>query len=256
MKVPCPFCAQALQYYPELAGTTAACSRCNKTVQMPSLRQLPGEYQHEYQEEQDRLRKKQEAQHEKLAQRVLPDAKQATLEAKQAALAAKLETQELQREKHASNWPPLCISIAAMLLSTIVMSWTLLHEPFGKGIRHYDFSSSGEALMSVCKIKAGQSPRALMELGALMNDAESAEKLETLKIEKSVEFLDKVIMFVSFKKDGKVMYECEVFAKHARTGYWLPQFTTPDMVRKFDAGLARRMEDWEKLATAKADESG
>jgi hypothetical protein len=73
MKIPCPFCTQEFLYDPELAGRTFACSYCKKALLMPSLQQLPIEYQEQqFREEQDHLRKKlkqeqkQEAQRQKL----------------------------------------------------------------------------------------------------------------------------------------------------------------------------------------------
>lgn len=74
MKVPCPFCTQELLYDPKLAGKTVACSYCNRALLIPPLQQLPVEYQQEYREEQDRLRKKQEAQHEKSAKQAAQEA--------------------------------------------------------------------------------------------------------------------------------------------------------------------------------------
>jgi hypothetical protein len=66
MKVPCPLCTQELLYDPNLAGKTVACSYCKRPLLIPSLQQLPVEYQQEYREEQDQLRKKQDAQKKKL----------------------------------------------------------------------------------------------------------------------------------------------------------------------------------------------
>lgn len=70
MELPCPFCTQELLYDPNLAGKTVACSYCKKHLLIPSLQQLPIQYQQEYREEQDHLRKKQEAKQKKFEKQV------------------------------------------------------------------------------------------------------------------------------------------------------------------------------------------
>lgn len=66
MKIPCPYCTEKITYDPNLAGKTINCSYCKKPILMTPLDKLTPEYQQEYREEQEKIRKKQETEQRKL----------------------------------------------------------------------------------------------------------------------------------------------------------------------------------------------
>ncbi len=65
MKLPCPYCQDPIQYDLQLVGQKIACPSCKHHVIMTPLSQLSPEYQTEYHEEQERLKKKQETEERK-----------------------------------------------------------------------------------------------------------------------------------------------------------------------------------------------
>jgi len=61
MKLSCPYCTEKITYDLNLAGKTIKCSYCQKDILMSPFNKLAPEYQQEYREEQEKIRKKQEA---------------------------------------------------------------------------------------------------------------------------------------------------------------------------------------------------
>ena len=65
MKIPCPYCGDSIKYDESLGGRTIECGYCRRPVTMPSVAQLPPDYQAEFRREQEKLRKKAEAAEQK-----------------------------------------------------------------------------------------------------------------------------------------------------------------------------------------------
>ena len=61
MKLACPRCQEPLPYDAGLAGTYIVCPKCKQNALVPQLHLLPVEYQDEYRQEVETVRKEQES---------------------------------------------------------------------------------------------------------------------------------------------------------------------------------------------------
>jgi hypothetical protein len=66
MKLPCPYCTENIVYDHNLAGKTIKCSYCQNNILMTPFDKLPPDYQQEYKDELEKIRKKQEAEQKKV----------------------------------------------------------------------------------------------------------------------------------------------------------------------------------------------
>jgi len=65
VRIPCPHCAELLEYSPQKAGSTVQCWHCHRPILMLPLDQLAPQCQEEYHREEERVRRKQEAEEQK-----------------------------------------------------------------------------------------------------------------------------------------------------------------------------------------------
>jgi hypothetical protein len=66
MKLPCPYCTENIVYDHNLAGKTIKCSYCQKNILMTPFDKLPPDYQQEYKDELEKIRKKKEVEQRKM----------------------------------------------------------------------------------------------------------------------------------------------------------------------------------------------
>ena len=151
----------------------------------------------------------------------------------------------------ARNFVPIVLSSLALIVSVGALALSLLRDPLGPGLEKYDFSTPEAALTSMARMQQDHGIRALMELDALRGQSEIEQGLKTCKIEKKVTEESRAILFVSYEIDGKRKQECEVFEKHAQTGYWLPTYISSYSIEDEDPGLATQMREWEDADLAR-----
>ncbi len=93
MKLPCPYCTENIVYDHNLAGKTIKCSYCQKNILMTPFDKLPPDYQQEYKDELEKIRKKQEAEQRKIEEKRVKDLRRQELEKQQ-----ELEQQEAKKQ--------------------------------------------------------------------------------------------------------------------------------------------------------------
>jgi hypothetical protein len=98
MKLSCPYCGDSIKYEESLAGKNVTCSYCKRPVLMPSVAQLPPDYQEEFRQEKEKLRKNAES-----AERKKLFAQQKESERKQAEFLRKQELENRAKEAQAQQ---------------------------------------------------------------------------------------------------------------------------------------------------------
>jgi hypothetical protein len=138
-------------------------------------------------------------------------------------------------------------SSLAVVLACVALGLHFLHTPpaLGKGLAAYDLSTPAAASKSEIMMMANQDIRAMFELQSLLEGRSLQEQLTTLKIDREREWGGRVILFVSFLKNGIRHYDTKAFQKDARTGLWTPKGVSSYSVKASDPSLAEAMEQWE-----------
>ena len=143
-------------------------------------------------------------------------------------------------------WAPLVLSIAAIALAFVALLTVLLHDPLGKGIGSYDFSTPESGAKSLIQIEANKDLRARLELQDLTEGGNSKEAARTFEINKVVDFGDKKVVFASYLRKGAKKKRILGFEKDLESKLWVPTYVSAYEVKDVNAQLAKEMEAWDK----------
>jgi hypothetical protein len=139
----------------------------------------------------------------------------------------------------------LLLSTAAVALALLALALHFWANPLGPGLAGYDLSTPRAALVSRLQMQQRKDIRAALELQALTEGDKFREKLDTLEVEREVEWKGGTILFIAFQQDGVRRHSAVGFERDARTGYWLQVPLNLDRVRAADPDLAKHVESWE-----------
>ena len=138
------------------------------------------------------------------------------------------------------------LSITAILISSGACTWVVFHDPLGKGISEYDFSTPKDGLISELEIELNTDIRAQFELMSLSGNRELEEKLKTLKVHKEAEWQGKKVLFISYEQNGIKEYDTEGSEKDAETGFWTSAYVGAYAVKDDNERLAAMITEWEE----------
>jgi len=158
----------------------------------------------------------------------------------------------------------LIFSILAVGLSGFAAFWIYFYEPLGNRLEKYDFSSPEAAARSKLKIESEKDLRAKFELIMIQDEKLVSEKQETFTVHKTKtldtahlvqEADDKEydrkwkVLFVSYQRRGKKIYECQFYRRHKDLGLWFETFKLRDGYMKSryiqDAELRESIDKWD-----------
>ena len=137
----------------------------------------------------------------------------------------------------------LVLSIVALGLASLALykaPGPLLST--GSGMAAYDLSTPESAFKASQEMQANQDINAMIEVGKLVN----AERFRTMKVEDSAVHEDRVVLFISFEKDGKRTYKTQGMKQLHGEDIWIQDYVSRYDVRSENKKLADRMEEWEK----------
>ncbi|MCR9293330.1 MAG: hypothetical protein NXI32_11470 [bacterium] len=143
---------------------------------------------------------------------------------------------------------PIIASSIAVLVSTLSSFHVWTHDPLGKGLAGYDFSTPEAACKSRLQINANQDFRASLELQELTASQKFDENIETLSVHKEVNSRGQKLLFISYNNNGRSTYEVQGFEKKADSGMWFPKYVSSYSVKQYDPGLAEEMDSWKALS--------
>ncbi len=152
----------------------------------------------------------------------------------------------------------IILSSMAILLALAALGWQLYryyvpappaaerHDPLGRGLSAYDFSTPKNAYVSRLKINLNRDLRAQYELNELRRDPELQEQLRTLDVRKEQVWKDTIILFITYEKNGVKQYVVRGVEKDPKTQMWLPRRIKMLELRKDDPALAEKITSWQK----------
>ena len=94
--------------------------------------------------------------------------------------------------------------------------WELAEAQFAK----YDFTTPEKALRSEVQARLNKHWAAILCYQAKVSEAIARERLETLKVCKTIEYGGKIILLVSVQERGIAKYEAVAMEKDAASGLW------------------------------------
>ena len=122
---------------------------------------------------------------------------------------------------------------------------SVLHDPMGKGIAGYDFSTPEAAAKSIMQIKANGDVRALLEID---QTGMGGDSVRTFDVNRVADFADKKALFVSYLQKGEKQKKVIWFEKDLESKRWLPKFVSSYDVEKTNEQLSKEIRAWEKSA--------
>jgi hypothetical protein len=159
---------------------------------------------------------------------------------------------------------PMAVAVIALVIALLGVVLTLCRDPyksgfgfsnpFGDGLGGYDFDSASGAYKAQLEIEQIRDIRANLALQRKLNGKELKERLDTLKVEKEVDFkkkekdksVDYKVLFISYKQKGEDRKEVVTMTKDADAGIWHRQYLSSSDVEKDNKDLAREMRDWDR----------
>jgi hypothetical protein len=162
------------------------------------------------------------------------------------------------KEQHNIVPIPIVLSVLSLVVSVATALWLGTHDPLGKGLSQYDFSTPKAALISSMEIQNKFDIKAIMQLAAATSDhifGNAAEKQRTLKVWKEAEWRGNKVLFCSFERDGITEYSCEAVERNAQTGRWMPSSlplifeNAGDSVSEEDKRLSKMVSRWKESGT-------
>ena len=149
---------------------------------------------------------------------------------------------------------PVVLSVFALIFSTGAVLWSVLHDPLGHGLSHYDLSTPTAAYKSYLEICASKDYKAKMELAELTSVPSLEETLRTFRVCKEAPWRGKMILFCCAEKDGVPERTCEALEKDAKTGCWLPSgmpwvFDVEKTGSEEDNRFSKMIERWKESGT-------
>lgn len=142
-------------------------------------------------------------------------------------------------------WTPLILSIAAFAFALSALLTVILHDPLGKGIASYDFSTPEAGAKSLIQIEANKDLRARLELQDLTEGGNSKEAVRTIEINRVADFGDKKVVFASYLRKGAKKKRVLGFEKDLESKLWVPTYVSAYQVKDVNAQLAKEIEAWE-----------
>jgi len=152
----------------------------------------------------------------------------------------------------------LVVSLLALALSIFAAAWAYFHDPLGKGLRAYDFSTPEGAVRSELEVQLKQDWRAQLEMNSLRNAKRQQELLDSLEIHKTLDYdrsgedriakdtdYDPVwkVVLLTYRLDGRKRHANRFFRKHKESGMWLQANGSVFNIR---GELRKEIEDWNR----------
>lgn len=139
---------------------------------------------------------------------------------------------------------PLALSMLAIAIASGSLIYTVLRDPLGKGVSGYDLSTPEASAKASLQMEANSDIRAQLEIGRLKG-VDLDDAVRTLEINRTADFGDKKLVFVSFLDRGRKTKRVMAFEKDLESKLWLPTYVASYSVRSVDEQLAKDMEAWE-----------
>lgn len=139
---------------------------------------------------------------------------------------------------------PLALSGAALLFSMGALIATLVRDPLGRGLRHYDFSTPEAAARSTLQIDLTNDLRAQMEINRLTHGDDPLSILKTLEVKRVAAYQGKRIAFASYEEGTRSRKRLFSFELEPVSKVWVPTYVSPYKVEKTDERLGKEMQAW------------
>ncbi|MGD8453606.1 MAG: hypothetical protein PVJ57_17465 [Phycisphaerae bacterium] len=138
------------------------------------------------------------------------------------------------------------LSIVALACSVASLTWAVLHDPLGRGMSAYDFTTPENALRSGLECSINGDIRAGIELQQTVSMKRDAEQLRTLKIHKEANYRGTKILFISYEQDGIPRHGISSYEKDADSGLWFETYLSEYSID--DDALEQVIKEWKKQA--------
>lgn len=138
------------------------------------------------------------------------------------------------------------LSLVAATVSIGAAWWTISHDPLGKGIDAYSFTTPRKTLCSQLDMVLNQDFRAMQEIDFLRSGSTPQEMRDTLKVHKESNYQGKKLLFISYERNGLPHYDVESFEKDADTGLWFPAYVST--YNMDDEALENAVTHWKDLS--------
>ncbi len=139
---------------------------------------------------------------------------------------------------------PLVLSGAALLFSMGALIATLVRDPLGRGLRHYDFSTPEAATRSMLQIDVAGDIRARLDLDRVRGGGDPLSILKSLEVKRVTEYQGKRIAFASYEEGQKKRKKLFSFELDPVSKLWVPTYLSPYQVEKTDERLGKEMQAW------------
>jgi hypothetical protein len=137
------------------------------------------------------------------------------------------------------------LSLFAFLIAVGTAAWVFWigrADVSNTAFKGYSFGSPEDALKSVLTMRKNGEFTALRSFDVAFNNAVIDEKISTLKIEKTLEYDGRRILFISYKERGDTKYATEAYIRDAHSGLWGP--TRYEYYDVRDREIAGQMRSW------------
>jgi hypothetical protein len=173
----------------------------------------------------------------------------------------------------------LLVALAALFLvifrDPFSPGFKMVWNPVASPLSRYDLSTAAAAYKSELQIEINRDFRAAMELSQRLREKELKEMLDTLEVKKEVDLKlperkpgppvaskepgkdskatkasdektrEMKVLFLTFKKDGKVQHKVQVMERHADSGLWKRSLVSAFEVQGTNDELAKEMREWQ-----------
>ena len=123
------------------------------------------------------------------------------------------------RSRSRRHFAVLLISLVSLALSVAAIVLVIVRTGV-LSLRSHDLSTPESTLRSVIAMQRDGDWPALLDYMVRSHSSQLKEALDTLKVEKRLEYRGKVILLVSFDRHGVREYRYDVLEKDASSGLW------------------------------------
>jgi hypothetical protein len=152
----------------------------------------------------------------------------------------------------------LIVALLALAVSIFAAAWAYFHDPLGKGLGAYDFSTPEGAVRSELEVQLNQDWRARLEMDAIRNAKRHQEFLDSLEIHKTLDY-DRTgeariandsdyepvwkVVLLTYRQEGRKQHSYRFFRKHKESGMWLQAYASLFSIR---GELRKEIDDWNR----------